>query len=72
MPPQHGKWTFQEQNAFEASKELLAAPRVLAHYDPQLTLVLACDASPYGLGAVSTGMVECATLWEDVLVIWIC
>ena len=48
----HWQWTSQEQNAFEASKELLAAPRVLAHYDPQLPLVLACDASPYGLGAM--------------------
>ena len=48
----HWQWTSHEQNAFEASKELLAAPRVLAHYDPQLPLVLACDALPYGLGAV--------------------
>ena len=48
----HWQWTSQEQNAFEPSKELLAAPRVLAHYDPQLPLVLACDASPCGLGAV--------------------
>ena len=46
------QWTSQEKNVFEASKELLAAPRVLVHYDPQLPLVLACDASPYGLGAV--------------------
>ena len=46
------QWTFQEQNAFVAFKELLAAPRVLTHYDPQLPLVLACDASSYGLGAV--------------------
>ena len=45
-------WKLQEQNALEASKDLLAAPQVLAHYDPQFPLVLACDASPYGLGAV--------------------
>ena len=44
------QWTSQEQNTFEASKELLAAPRVLAYYDPQLPLVLACDAPPYWLG----------------------
>ena len=52
MPLHHGQWTSQEKNAFEASKELLAAPRVLVHYDPQLPLVLACNTSPYGLGAV--------------------
>ena len=44
-----GQWTSQEQNAFEPSKELLAARRVLAHYDPQLPLVLASDASPWVL-----------------------
>ena len=33
-------------------KELVAAHTVLAHFDPNLTMTLACDASSYGLGAV--------------------
>ena len=46
------QWTSQEQNTFEDSKELFATPRVLAYYDPQLPLVLACDASSYGFSTV--------------------
>ena len=45
------QWTKGEQNAFVASKNLLSL-QVLAHYDSILPLVLECDASPYGLGAV--------------------
>ena len=45
-------WGNREQKAFEASKQLLLSSQLLAHYDPQHALVLACDASPYGLGAV--------------------
>ncbi len=46
------RWENTEQKAFEASKQLLLSSQLLAHYDPQHALVLACDASPYGLGAV--------------------
>ena len=45
-------WGDKEQKAFEASKKLLLSSQVLAHYNPEHKLVLACDASPYGLGAV--------------------
>ena len=45
-------WEIREQKAFEASKLLLLSSQLLAHYDPKHALVLACDASPYGLGAV--------------------
>ena len=31
---------------------LLQASKVLVHYNPKLPLVLICDASPYGIGAV--------------------
>ena len=34
------------------SKDLLVSSQVLTHYDPSLPLILACDASPVGLGVV--------------------
>ena len=33
-------------------KNVLSADSVLAHYDNSLPLLLECDASPFGLGAV--------------------
>lgn len=46
------EWTKPQQKAFEACKELLASDQVLMHYNPDLPLVLACDSSAYGIGAV--------------------
>ena len=48
----HWKWAEEQQEAFEASKKLLASSKVLAHFNLDLELVLACDASPEGIGAV--------------------
>ncbi|KAJ8875792.1 hypothetical protein PR048_023691, partial [Dryococelus australis] len=33
-------------------KEMLTSSKVLAHYYPNLPVRLACNASPYGLGAI--------------------
>ncbi|XP_033733620.1 uncharacterized protein K02A2.6-like [Pecten maximus] len=33
-------------------KDLITSEQVLCHYNPELPVKLACDASPYGLGAV--------------------
>ena len=45
-------WTQKEKMAFENSKNLLLSAKVLVHFDPNKELILACDASSYGVGAV--------------------
>ena len=45
-------WGDEQQKPFEEVKKLLISECLLAHYDPNKELLLACDASPYGLGAV--------------------
>ena len=49
---QSWQWKKEQQSPFEKVKELLTAPNLLAHYDDTKPLILACDASPYGVGAV--------------------
>lgn len=39
-------------HAFRKAKALLTEAPILAHYDPELPIILAMDASAYGLGAV--------------------
>ena len=46
------RWRSKQRKAFQQVKDLLRSGRVLTHFNDSLPLVLACDASPYGLGAV--------------------
>lgn len=46
------KWSEECEKAFRWVKNELISPKVLAHYDPHEKLVLACDASMYGLSAI--------------------
>lgn len=46
------RWTDDHEKAYAAAKQLLQADGVLTHYDESKPLAIACDASPYGLGAL--------------------
>ena len=47
------QWGEEQERAFREVKALLHSATVLVHYDPAKEITLACDASPYGVGAVS-------------------
>ena len=48
------KWTWNQEReeAFQKIKKKLVSSQVLAHYDPNLPIKMAADASEYGIGAV--------------------
>jgi len=46
------KWTHECQQAFNTLKQQLSEATILVHFDPQLPIILATDASNYGIGAV--------------------
>ncbi|XP_060092539.1 uncharacterized protein K02A2.6-like, partial [Heteronotia binoei] len=45
-------WGKRQAAAFQAVKDVLVSNAVLHHFDEGLPVILACDASPYGVGAV--------------------
>ena len=46
------EWSSECQESFEKVKEALTSTKVLAHYNSELPVGLACDASAVGVGAV--------------------
>ena len=51
-------WNNEQQVAFQCAKDALQSDALLTHYDPSKPLVLACDASDYGVGAVLSHVVD--------------
>jgi predicted aspartyl protease len=51
-------WGMDQERAFQAAKERLTSSELLVHYDPQKPMILAVDASPYGIGAVLSHICE--------------
>ena len=45
-------WGDKQKQAFQLSKQLLLSSQILAHFDPKIDIMLACDASAYGISAV--------------------
>lgn len=45
-------WTDECQKAFNLVKKELASAKNLSHYNPALPLILTCDASEFGVGAI--------------------
>ena len=51
-------WDKSRAEAFEVAKNALQDDTLLVHYDSNRQLVLACDALPYGLGAVLSHIMD--------------
>ena len=51
-------WRTPQTVAFQKAKDMLQADTLLVHYDASKPLVLACDASPVGVGAVLSHFVD--------------
>ena len=51
-------WTTEHTKAFNQAKNLLTSEAVVAHYNPELPLILCTDASATGVGAVLSNVRE--------------
>ncbi|KAK6310310.1 hypothetical protein J4Q44_G00183650, partial [Coregonus suidteri] len=46
------KWGLAQEKAFKEVKALLQSAQLLVHFDQDKEIILSCDATPYGVGAV--------------------
>ena len=51
-------WTTDCDKSFNETKKALMHSKALAHYNPELPVVIATDASPYGIGAVMSHIID--------------
>ena len=45
-------WSNEQETAFQDVKTSLLSPQILAHFDDTKPIIMACDASPFGVGAI--------------------
>ena len=46
------EWSDEQERSFQEVKRSLSSSTLLVHFDDQKPIVLACDSSPFGIGAV--------------------
>ena len=54
-------WTTKQDKAFEIAKNALQTHSLLVHYDDSKLLILTCEVSPYGIGAILSQTMEDGT-----------
>ena len=54
-------WSSRQETAFKKTKEAIEQSDILVHYDPEKQVILQCDASEYGSGAVLQHVMEDGT-----------
>ncbi len=52
------KWSTECEAAFKKLKNLIVSDQMLVAYDPKLPVTVACDASPVGIGAVLSHIID--------------
>ena len=52
------QWKSEQEAVFEEVNKLLKSSQLLVYFDSELPLILACDASPYGVGSVLSHQLE--------------
>ena len=55
---QKWQWNTEQEKSYNEAKQLLTSSQILTHFDSNKPLILACDASPWGVGAVLSHVVE--------------
>ena len=55
-------WGPAQQAAYEEATKLLLSTKVLVHYDPSTPLLLTCDSSAYGIGAMLSHQITDGTI----------
>lgn len=52
------EWSKKQEAAFQASKKLIKNSSLLVPFDPEKDIIIATDASPYGIGAVLSHQID--------------
>ena len=52
------EWSTEQEKSYLEVKKLLSTAQVLTHFDSEAPILLACGASPYGVGAVLSHVVD--------------